>query len=299
MRRSLLHMVADHYPGARLVSTRRLPGGLAAQTHAARIELASGARTTLVVRRKANGAWRIPRHFRTLEVLAESNVPAPTPVLLDVNGQYFDVPTMIIEHAGYPLLRPQGQGTWVEQMARALHKVHGVTPENADLAYLLEPPPGVAPDPPGRGEPDPLIERVRAAMRRFEGEFYPLPPTLVHDDFWPGNTVWLRQQLTAVIDWDGAKVGDRRIDVAQCRLDLTFVAGEQAAADFLRDYEALHGGPLHDLWYFDLACFERGHGWFERWHDGYADIGINWTSPEEMVAAGREFAARALAAAPR
>lgn len=296
LRNSILRMLEDLYPGARLVSTRRLRGGLAAQTHSARIELADGTRKTLVLRRKANGAERIPRHYRTLEVLDAMQVPAPKPIALDISGRYFDVPTMVIEHAGYPLIRPHDKSSWVAQLAQALHRVHQVTPENADLAHLLEPLPQNPSTPPPPPESDVLLQKVGASLSSFAEKVAPLPRTLVHDDYWPGNTVWRHQRLTAIIDWDGAKIGDPRTDVAQCRIDLTFIAGPAAADAFLREYEAAHGGPIEDIWYFDLACFQRGYGWFERWHDGYADIGIDWTSPKEMGAAARQFAARALTA---
>jgi len=294
LRQSLTRLLEDRYPGARLVGTRRLRGGLAAQVHAARIELQDGSRRTLVVRRKPNGEHRIPRHYRTLEVLAGTPVPAPKPVALDVLNQYFDVPTMVIEHAGYPLIKPRSQSSWVAQMADALFRVHQLAPENTDLGHLEEPLPFNPSDPPARPKSDELLERVSAVLAEHAGKVAPLPPSLVHDDFWPGNTVWHRQRLTAIIDWDGAIIGDRRADVAQCRVDLTFIAGQEAADAFLRAYELLHGGPVKDAWYFDLACFHKQYGWFETWHAGYADIGINWTTPQAMVAASREFAARAL-----
>lgn len=292
----MIRLLEDRFPGARLVSTRRLRGGLSAQVHAARVEFPDGTRRTFVVRRKENGALRIPRHYCTLEVLAGTDVPAPKPVLLDVSNQYFDVPTMVIEHAGYPLVKPPNQSSWVAQIARALFQVHQLTPENTDLTHLAEPLPNNPSEPPAPAESDTLLERVGATLNEFAGRFAPLPPSLVHDDFWPGNTVWKRQRLTAIIDWDGATIGDRRVDIAQCRVDLTFIAGQVAADAFLREYEALHG-PIEGLWYFDLACFQKEHTWFEHWHKGYTDIGIDWTTPQEMVAASREFAARALEAA--
>lgn len=289
-------MLDDLYPGARLVSTRRLRGGLSAQVHAARIEFADGNRRTFVVRRKANGADRIPRHFRTLEVLAGTAAPAPKPVLLDMAGRYFDVPSMVIEHAGYPLLTPGNQTSWLAQLAAAIHRVHQVTPENADLSHLARPLPGYPAGQPE--EPDPFLEEMRETLARNSDRFEPLPQSLVHDDYWPGNTVWLRQRLTAIIDWDGATIGDRRTDIAQCRMDLALIAGEAAADGFLREYEALDGAPLDSMWYFDLECVSKNYTWFERWLTGYRDIGIDWVTPESMAAAARAFAERALAGAP-
>src|SRR5690606_13234939 len=96
------------------------------------------------------------------------------------------------------------RSSWLAQMATALYRVHQLTPENTDLSHLLEPLPNNPSDPPAPPESDPLLERVTAALNHFEGKLAPLPQTLTHDDYWPGNTVWQRQRLTAVIDWDGA-----------------------------------------------------------------------------------------------
>lgn len=296
LRSSMDRMLQHLYPSARVVSIRRLRGGLSARVHAVRVEFGDGSRKTFVVRRKSNGTHRIPRHYRTLEVLEGTPVPAPTPVFLDMDGQFFDVPTMVIEHGGYPLFKPRDQTTWLAQLAECLYRVHQLTPESTALEYLAEPLPNNPSDPPEPSNPDALLERVNATLGEFAGKLVPLPHSLVHDDYWPGNTVWRSQRLTAIIDWDGAMIGDRRADIAQCRIDLTFIAGEEAANAFLREYEALHGGPIQDLWYFDLERFKKGHGWFERWHDGYVDIGIDWTTPEAVVAASRRFAERALEA---
>ena len=57
--------------------------------------------------------------------------------------------------------------------------------------------------------------------------------TFVHDDFWPGNTVWYRGRLTGVIDWTYGEVGDPRTDVAQCRLDLALINGAGVSDTFL------------------------------------------------------------------
>lgn len=227
-----------------------------------------------------------------LELLAPTDVPAPGPVLLDVEGRYFGTPAMVIEHSGSPLMEPRNEASWLRQMAEAISLVHRVTPENADLGFLSEPLPR-HPATEAR-EPDPLIDEAKALLREFEHRIDPLPPTLVDDDYWPGNTTWKRQRMTAIIDWDGAIVGDPRTDIAQCRMDLTLIKGPDAAAQFLRAYESLAGAPLADLWYFDLVCALDAFEWHRAWLRGYLDIGITGVTPETMEAGVRGFIAGAL-----
>jgi aminoglycoside phosphotransferase (APT) family kinase protein len=124
-------------------------------------------------------------------------------------------------------------------------------------------------------------------------------PALVHDDYWPGNTIWHRGHLAGVVDWTTAEVGDPRADVAQCRIDLTFSHGIDVADEFRRDYERLSGRPPRDLWYFDLF---RGIGallQYERWLQGYHDLGLRALRPTDVEARLRAFLRRALDEARR
>ena len=120
-------------------------------------------------------------------------------------------------------------------------------------------------------------------------------PTLVHDDFWPGNTVWRRNRLNAVIDWSEAEVGDPRADVSQCRIDLTAMHSEEYAEAFLEAYQRSRpGGPLPDIWFFDLFRGLRALGSLERWLAGYHDIGLSHLTLEPMIARLEQFLRHAL-----
>ena len=130
----------------------------------------------------------------------------------------------------------------------------------------------------------------RSGSARSPGE-----PTLVHDDFWPGNTVWLRNKLNAVIDWSEAEVGDPRADVSQCRIDLTAMHSEEYAEAFLDAYQRSRpGGPLPDIWFFDLFRGLRALGSLERWLLGYHDIGLSHLTLEPMIARLEQFLRKAL-----
>jgi aminoglycoside phosphotransferase (APT) family kinase protein len=95
--------------------------------------------------------------------------------------------------------------------------------------------------------------------------------TLTHEDFWPGNTVWYRGRLTAVIDWSPAQVGDPRQDVAQCRLDLALINGRAVSETFFAAYQALAPEPARQIWYFDLLRGLHALLSYEYWFDGYQD----------------------------
>lgn len=119
--------------------------------------------------------------------------------------------------------------------------------------------------------------------------------TLVHDDFWPGNTIWYRGRLQGIIDWTTAEIGDPRADVAQCRIDLTISHGIEVADAFLDAYERHNGRSLEKLWYFDLFRGEKALAQYEQWLEGYHDIGLRHLLPADVGARLRDFLIRAMA----
>lgn len=104
---------------------------------------------------------------------------------------------------------------------------------------------------------------------------------MIYEDFWPGNTVWYRGKLAGVIDWRNAKVGDARLDLAQCRLDVLLVCG---LADALTDAYALAAGaPVRDLWFFDLLLGLRALLEYRFWLMGYHDASLTLVTEELAV----------------
>lgn len=60
---------------------------------------------------------------------------------------------------------------------------------------------------------------------------------LVHGDIWQGNTLWVGDQLTGIIDWDAARIGHPGIDLGAARLDAAVLFGIDAAADVLGGWQ--------------------------------------------------------------
>ena len=63
----------------------------------------------------------------------------------------------------------------------------------------------------------------------------------LHMDYWPGNILWHKGQISALVDWDAASYGDPALDVAYFRMNM-YIRGIKEAADmFLDQYEAESG----------------------------------------------------------
>jgi aminoglycoside phosphotransferase (APT) family kinase protein len=144
----------------------------------------------------------------------------------------------------------------------------------------------------------PLAHEVHAVLTSELDHIAWPQPCFVHDDFWPGNTIWYRDRLVAIIDWSPAEVGDPRADVSQFRSDVNMIHSAALADAFTDAYQRLAPRPLPDLWYFDL---HRGLGALlqhEEWQVGYTDAGIDLT-PAVARRRIEAFLERALAERPR
>ena len=289
--------------------SRRLRGGLGARMHVLDIEDASGKRRKVVLRRyrPGNAPEATPesarRESQTLELLENAGVLAPRCLLADPDGDLLGVPTLVLSYlrgGGYPLR--VGADRLVAGLAGALLQVHAVTPDRFDLAWLpAHGRQGIRDKVERRRERALSLEPLSAEIWRLldarKDSITKLPHCLVHEDYWPGNTVWDRGRLAGVIDWATAEVGDPRVDLAQCRLDLAISHGVQVADAFLTAYSEGAPGPLPDIWFFDLLYGLRALFYYESWLPGYHDFGLTHLTTELAGERLREFLQRTLVAA--
>ena len=289
-RSTLAQVIQRLAPGGRLVRSRRLRGGVGARTDLLEIEEANGTRRKVTLRRfvrsnRSSQPEHVAHEYRVLELIERLDIPAPRPLLLDAHGELAGAPAMVLTYLpGAPVYRPRNVTAWAEQLAAALLRIHGVTPTRADLSWLsVQLRDGVLRELDQRREHayrhGALAREVHTALVDDIDSIEWPEATLVHDDFWPGNTVWHRGRLTGVIDWTHAEMGDPRTDVAQCRIDVALIIDQRAADAFLAAYQRLAPARLPQLWYFDLLRGLRALLSFEFWLQGYHDAGLSYVTP--------------------
>ena len=281
---ALARLVEELAPGGRLVRTRRLRGGLGARMQVLDIERADGTRLKVSLRRfERDHASSTPDHvaheYRILKLVEEAGIPAPRPLLLDAEGRLFGVPAMVLTYLpGRPRYASRDVSSWADQLAQALLSIHALTNDDVDLSWLFLYDREGMRDEIGRREEEaqgePLAREVHAVLKAEIDRISWLEPTFVHDDFWPGNTVWYYGRLVGVIDWTSAEMGDPRADVSQCRADIALSLGQDEADTFLNAYQARAAQPLPDVWYFDLFRGLRALTYYEQWLEGYHDAGL-------------------------
>jgi aminoglycoside phosphotransferase (APT) family kinase protein len=124
------------------------------------------------------------------------------------------------------------------------------------------------------------------------------PSVLTHCDFWSGNVVWQHGRLSGVVDWPGAALGPRGVDVSWCRLDLFLLHGESAADTFAAAYEAAAGAVLPGRRLWDLWAAAKSHSYVETWMPNYRDLGRADLTAAQLRRRHAAWTARRLAASP-
>lgn len=282
-------MAAAIAPGSRVVGLRRLGGGLGAAMHRFDLILPDGERRKLVLRRYPRLALEeepdLTLHaWRTLELLERLEVAAPRAVWADFESRYFGTQALVMTRLpGRTVLLPRDRDAWLRELGAALARLHRTRLDGVDLSFL-------------RGAEDSLDERfgpalrdeaggdrlgarLQAALRAWRPRLRRMQPVLCHTDFWPGNTLWLRGRVSAIVDWDDARLCYPGFDVGYCRMDLALQHGEGVADVFLHAYEAAAGMRIPQLHVWDLLGASAALPDVERWLPGYHELGRRDMTP--------------------
>jgi aminoglycoside phosphotransferase (APT) family kinase protein len=262
------------------ISAEPLVGGVDTAAYALHLHGPAGARDVVLrVFRDWEGdaSAAVTRAHAALAAVAGVVPLAPRPLLLDAAGELVGDPAMVATHlTGAPQPPPADPEAWIAQLADAMVGVHAVDVARLPADFRSDRPPdeglarmlAKAPE-----ERDALWDAVAAALTESVGRVRGNRPTLIHGDFWFGNTIWDGARLTGIIDWDGACLGDPAKDVAIARNDLALFISPEAADRFLARYESRRGA-LVDLRFADLLAALGPIKWLPHWVAGYTELGV-------------------------
>ena len=282
--------------GGRVVATRRLKGGISAQTRQVVVETEGGSRVRAVLRRVSD-EW----------IAAEPGlVDREAALLVELEARGVRAPRLLGHQPDGCLLMTMERGTPVHVPADLRRHVAGLV--DAVLSIHAGGPPRVQ----GLRQQVPMLEAhvqeptpyrhgwpVDAEIWSHVARLWPAvavgPSVLIHDDFHPGNVLWSRGRVTSIVDWTGAGVGQPASDVTYLALDVSLVLGLEAGDLVYDAYEAAIGAPVPDRPFWDLVSATRAVGVVDRWLGSWVDFGITdlpLRTVEERLDA---FVARALA----
>ncbi len=265
----VLPLLARVLPGSSLLNVELLPGSFSNHTHLVEARLPDGNAYEIVVRRyKIFGDYdrgeKARREFKTFELLDQHRVPAPQALLLDETGDILGAPGIVTRFVEGSLMleAPTDAMDWARKLARMLAKIHAIPCGKDEQSFLLngnaeaswflkyDSPPQYMQEYPGGAD---LWQMLR--------ELYPnirsMPPSLLHIDYWSGNILWHKNEISSVLDWEEAAYGDPAIDVAYARMNMFLMDLPEAADEFLRVYEPEMGRKIENLGFWELAASVR------------------------------------------
>jgi len=296
-------IVAEVWPGAKLVDVEALKGGISSRIRAFEIEQSDSTRERFVLREPSDWARtsdpQIARtEFQLMERALRSAIPAPTPIHLDTQnnppdylvtsfmpGKQVRDGAFLTEHAG--------------EAAQTLARIHTIpTPPLPDLMPMH----GAITDTvafdhaPADMDASALEPAIRSTLRaqwppRFNA------PCQLHGDFWPGNILWEQDRICAVLDWEDSLIGDPMYDLAVARLDWLWVSGSEGTEAFTRAFlEAAPHVNAAAMPVWDLVVATRPLYGFAEWATGWDDFGRPDIDEAAMRKAHNWFVEQALAA---
>lgn len=239
--------------GSTLIHTEALMGGASAQVILLDIRHLNGEMKKYLLRvhseiDRTRNPHVASHEFKLLAALYAAGLPVPQPHYLDVSGEVFAIPYLVVDYIeGATHYAPQNLPNFLQQSVELLAKIHQIKQklplgEGAALDFLSN-----------RAEhvlwwigyqPEQLDEELdEGPLRDTLRGLFPLnqvnDDALLHGDFWAGNLIWQDGKLVGVIDWEDAEIGDPLSDLSIARLDILWAFGQTAMQDFTRAYQTL------------------------------------------------------------
>ncbi len=222
-----------------------------------------GSRVRLVVKRLTDSRDpdRATAEYHALRIAREHGVPVPKPLFLDSTGEILGLPGIVTTFVpGRQISNPVDVSSWAAKFVRILLQIHTISltvgerrslydGKEIGLYFLTD-------HWPETNSGHPLSEAIYDTVRELSPGIATTARSLLHVDFWPGNVLWHRGEIAALLDWDGAAVGDPALDVANFRMEM-HLRGVKGAADlFLQSYEA-EAGKVQHLGFWEIAAAAR------------------------------------------
>jgi aminoglycoside phosphotransferase (APT) family kinase protein len=278
----LAKFLSHERPGHSVGGVQRMGGGASKEQFIFTLTAPDGAAQKYVLRMDPLGAITETDRLREYEVLraVQSFTPAPRPVWIDVDGSHFGQPAVIMEFVG-GVTKPKGSGIKVSglgthlgeplrsrlkgQFLEHLVALHGMDWRAAELPSFSAP----------TGHPTQAalwtVNYWKGLWRLDRHEDRPIAAlaeqwlldnlpdcdelVLTHGDYRTGNYLFDEEsgRITALLDWELARIGDRHEDLAWVLMQVFGTAedGVFRASDlfereaFITAYEAASGRSVN------------------------------------------------------
>lgn len=266
-------------PGGALSHVRRLAGGVSCAMDVLEVAGAMGAPQRFVLRRHPSGSFGFivsaEREALALELAGAVGVPVPSVVWIDDAGIFDETALVLSFLEGEPPAGSINTQHRADQLAGALVRIHSVVLAKREHTTLERYVAGEGDD--GVSVPDALaahslgpalLDRIRDLRRSL----VEVDECFLHADYHPGNSLWRKEQLVGVVDWEMAGIGDPAFDVAYCATDLRCLGLDAPADRFIATYRRISGRQLPNLTYWTAIALARAMPDVASWLPAFATM---------------------------
>ena len=221
-------------PHVKYKSSRILEGGVSSEVFLIAVESRKG-EEKIVLRTEGGPPAEnsIKTEYLLLEKLHQTKVPCAKPIHLDNSKEILDKDFMLMTYLEGTIEIPKIKNFgFLNKMVGILKNIHNVDtkilptlPCRFDPTYDLF-----------EFLPNARINKELKAILKGYDTSYSGKPVLLHGDFWPGNILWTKDEISGVLDWEYAAIGDPVSDLAVASLELKYDYGKRGVDRFLDLY---------------------------------------------------------------
>ena len=254
MKTKLQKVLNSFVPGLELIHFEPLTGGVSSEVFLVEAKQ-NKTQIKLVLRYEAGPPSKndIKNEFNLLQALANTNIPSAEPLFIDTSCKILDKPFMLLSFLEGDINIPNTDNSdLITKMADQLRSIHSINPALLpDLPIQIDPMEGLLKYLP-KGDEQMEIKNYLSSLKNtaFEGQ-----RVFLHGDFWPGNILWAKDQIVAVIDWDYAAIGDPVSDLAVSSLEMRYEFGKEGMNQLCEAYlkHSMIDNSRFSLWLISIA----------------------------------------------
>ena len=221
-------------PHVKYKSSRILEGGVSSEVFLIIVESKKGEEKIVLRTEGGQPAENsIKTEYLLLEKLHQTKFPCAKPIHLDHSKEILDKDFMLMTYLEGTIEIPKIKNFgYINKMVGILKNIHNVDtkilptlPCRFDPTYDLF-----------EFLPNARINKELKAILKGYDTSYSGKPVLLHGDFWPGNILWTKDEISGVLDWEYAAIGDPVSDLAVASLELKYDYGKRGVDRFLDLY---------------------------------------------------------------
>jgi aminoglycoside phosphotransferase (APT) family kinase protein len=255
-------LTALHQQG-KVVNIQPLTGGISASMTLIDVELLSGKVNRYIVRQLSAETLAlrpnaVEMEYGLLQVLKTHGLPVSCPIYLDVQGEIFETPTLVMDYlSGDMDFSAHSQPNRGSEIAKVLARIHTLDLKEIDhiaVPHLEKSFLGLCGEDPKIPDEELNETLIWNQLKRYWPPRFQNPPVLLHGDIWSGNILWQGNEISGIIDWEDAWIGDPLLDIAGARSDLAYTFGMEMADQLTKTYLDMRKIDAHDLPLWDLVA---------------------------------------------